>query len=124
MKNNIHFRDAVEKLDYDELVKIKNDLETGSKHIRRLVDTKIKEKKNRHETYCTYCNSEINPDSVQNYTLLFGPEDFKKKATFCGLDCLKAFLRDLEVMRLKRLKEVSERFAEKNDATDMPENHE
>lgn len=118
MANTIHFRDAVEKLDYDELIKIKTDVETGSKHLRRLIDKKIKEKKNTHNTYCSYCNSEIDPDSVQNYTLLFGPEDFKKKASFCGLDCLKAFIRDLEVMRLKRLKEVGERFAEKNDAAD------
>lgn len=106
------FRDAVEKLDYQELIKIKTDIDTGSKHIRRLIDRKLDEKKNVHETTCTYCNGTVEPNSIENYTLLFGPEDFKKKATFCGLDCLKAFIRDLEVMRLKRLKRVSEEFTQ------------
>ncbi|NQV09390.1 hypothetical protein HQ529_06070 [Candidatus Woesearchaeota archaeon] len=95
---NVRFRDAVDALEYDELVKVKKDLRHGAIHIRRLVEDKIKEKEIEHKKFCSICGEVIHPNSTRNYTLLFGPEGFKKKATFCALDCMEYFLKQLKGM--------------------------
>ena len=93
-----HFRDVVEFIDYYDLLKMKKDLETGGMHMLKLIDEKIKEYQKQHHTFCAFCSSDIDPNNVNTYTLLFGPDDFKKKATFCGIDCMESFT--------KRLKEI------------------
>ena len=101
MKNRL--RDVIDSLSTEELIKIMNDLKNGSVHIKRLVNSKIKERMSQHEEYCSVCGQKLNPSSVNNYTLVFGPSDFRKKASFCGLDCLEYFLMELkEIKRPKR----------------------
>ena len=89
-------RDVVDQLDYDELVKIKKDLESGGVHLKNFIGAKVKEKEIIHRKNCTVCQSEISQFSTSNYTLVFGPADFRKKATFCAVDCLKYFITNLE----------------------------
>lgn len=104
----INFRELIEALDYEEMVKIKNDLKYGGIHMKRLIDEKIKEKELMHKKYCSVCSAEIDSFNTRTYTLVFGPTDFKKKATFCALDCLEYFLsqlKDMEKMKGEEYKD-------------------
>jgi len=89
-------RDVVPTLDYYELLKIKKDLLDGGEHLRDFIGSEIKQREKDHHVFCTTCGSEIDPQDKQTKTLIFGPADFKKKATFCGDDCLGYFLEKLK----------------------------
>lgn len=95
-------RNVMDSLEYDELLKIKKDLEAGGVHLRNLVNQKIKKYQKEHEKVCSVCSNDIDPESTENYTLVFGPESFKKKASFCAIDCLEYFISDLKKIKGKR----------------------
>ena len=103
------FRDVVDLIDYDDLLKMKKDIEKGGTHISRLVDDKIKEEQKKHHRVCSVCTNDISDHSVSTYTLVFGPDDFKKKATFCGIDCLEYFISGMK----KRVEGVRNELREK-----------
>jgi hypothetical protein len=92
-------RDVIDSLEFDELVKMKKDIEAGGFHLKRFVEDKIKEEEKKHDAFCANCSAKINPGSTTTFTLIFGPDDFKKKATFCGQDCLEYFLSELKQMK-------------------------
>lgn len=92
-------RDVMDYLEFDELMRIKQDLQSGGIHLGQLVDHKIREEMKKHEVQCSICNERIDPFSVNNFTLIFGPDDLKKKATFCAMDCLEYFLNNLKELR-------------------------
>lgn len=92
-------REVVDYLEYEELLKIKKDLTMGGLHLLQLVDTKIREETKKHDVYCCTCNNRLEAYSVNNYTLLFGPDDLKKRASFCAIDCLEYFLKNLKDLR-------------------------
>ena len=92
-------KDVVDSIEYEDLLKLKRDIEGGGVHITKLIDQKIKEQEKQHEKVCSTCSNDIDPYSVNNYTLIFGSEDFKKKATFDGLDCLETFLEKLKQIK-------------------------
>ena len=92
-------RDIIDSIEYDELVKMKKDLENGGFHLKQFVEHKIKEEEKKHEVHCSNCSTKIDPKSSSTFTLIFGPDDFKKKATFCGMDCLEYFLKELKQIR-------------------------
>jgi hypothetical protein len=89
-------RDFVEILDYDELRRLKQDLDSGAVALSNFVSQKIEQKRNEHGRFCTTCFSEIDPLRTTTFTLLFGPADFRKKASFCAVDCLEYFLQQLK----------------------------
>lgn len=93
------FHELVEYLDYDELQRIRHDLTMGGVYLARLVEDQIQEENKKHESSCTICNTKIDAQSLSNFTLIFGPDDFKKKATFCALDCMEHFLENLKDLR-------------------------
>ncbi len=92
-------RDVIELLDYDELIKLKKDIEGGGLHLHKLVSSKIKEIELAHKTYCSYCGNKTDQTKTNNYTLVFGPYDFRKKATFCGVDCMESFIEKLKELK-------------------------
>lgn len=83
-------------LEHYELVKLKQQIEKGNLDFIKEIQEKIKFHQRKHENFCCTCSNDIDPFNSNNYTLLFGPEDFKKKASFCGLDCLEYFLLNLK----------------------------
>jgi hypothetical protein len=95
-------RDVLDVLDFDELQKMKRDLENGGTFLLKLVQSKIKEIETQHRTLCSFCGNEIDPNQIQNYTLIFGPYDFRKKATFCGMDCMESFLNNMKDLKNKK----------------------
>ena len=93
----MRFRDLVNNLDHDELLALRKDLHMGSVAIKKVIEEKIKANEKSRERYCAVCDKKMDAYSA-NYTLLFGPDDFKKRASFCALDCLEYFtnyLKDL-----------------------------
>lgn len=91
-------RDVIPYLEHEDLLKMKRDLDNGGFHIRKLIEKQIKQNEHKHELICATCSGNIDPEKQRTYTLLFGPEEFKKKASFCAIDCLQYFLD-----RLKKL---------------------
>ncbi len=95
------FEELFEVLDYDELMRFKSDLDSGAITVKKLLEEKIKRKLKEHEKVCATCSGQLNFYKVSNYTMVFGPDDFKKKASFCGLDCLEYFIIKLKDMKAK-----------------------
>ena len=90
------FEDVFEVLDYNELMRFKEDFDHGSISIKKLLETKIKQRLKEHEKICATCSNNLNFYKSNNYTFIFGPDDFKKKASFCGLDCLEYFISKMK----------------------------
>ena len=93
------FEEVMDILDYNELMRFKNDFDSGAVTLKRLLEEKIKKKLKEHEKICATCSNNLNFYKINNYTLIFGPDDFKKKASFCGLDCLEYFIIKLKEMK-------------------------
>ena len=95
------FEDVMEILDYNELMRFKNDLDSGAITLKKVLEEKIKRKLKEHEKICATCSNDLNFYKSNNYTLIFGPDDFKKKASFCGIDCLEYFITKLKELKSK-----------------------
>ena len=102
-------REVIDSLDHGELLKIKKDIDAGGLHLKRFIHEKIKENEKKHEQYCAVCSSKIDPYSMSTFTLVFGPADFKKKASFCAVDCLKYFLKSLEELKKKGSYQIAQK---------------
>ena len=92
-------KDVVGTLDFSELQKISNDLDKGGIHLKKLVKDEIKKNEKLHDKHCSVCANKIHPEDMNNYTLVFGPESFKKKASFCAIDCMEYFLHNLKKIK-------------------------
>ncbi len=81
-------------MNYRDLRAIEKDLYEGN--IARLIQTRRKGIENLHgEKTCPTCGNNVKEIEAP-FTLIFGNADFKKKASFCGLDCLNFFVKKLE----------------------------
>ncbi len=89
------FREVIDELQYEELVRMRKDIESGGHHLRSFIDSKIKEIERDEVKTCAVCGAPINPHFIDDYSLVFGRFDFKKRAFFCGLDCLNFFVQKL-----------------------------
>ncbi len=90
-------------LEHHELVQLKHQYDIGKLNFEKELADKIKEHEKQHAKFCASCSNELDQYNTNNYTILFGPDDFKKKASFCGLDCLQYFL-----LHIKQMKEGDE----------------
>jgi hypothetical protein len=89
------FREVIEDISYEDLLRIRKDIETGGKHIHELIGSKITQIEKEDIKVCATCGTTINPHFMDDFMLVFGRYDFKKKAYFCGLDCLNYFVDKL-----------------------------
>ncbi len=100
----------IESLDEQDLKLIKKDLEAGN--IDRLISKKLQEKKETDfNKVCPVCQSQI---GEENLTLIFGPEELRKKASFCAIDCLEYFLNKIKEEK-KVMREWEDVGAKKRD---------
>jgi hypothetical protein len=90
------FEELLEALSYEDLVLLKKDMDAQGLSAKNSIEVKLKKKMREFEKTCTVCSSELRFYNKSNYTLVFGPDDFKKKASFCGLDCVQYFLDHLK----------------------------
>ncbi|MFW5747080.1 MAG: hypothetical protein ACOCWQ_06040 [Nanoarchaeota archaeon] len=96
-------RTMIHLLPHSELQKLARDLQSGGYHLKRLVDKRIQELETSDRGVCAFCGNPLTKNEAP-YTLMFGPQDFRKKASFCGIDCLEAFNRNLRNLQEKHLK--------------------
>ncbi|MBI4739604.1 hypothetical protein HY772_08770 [Candidatus Woesearchaeota archaeon] len=111
-------RDVIDGIDYGDLQKLKADLTNVGLYLRKFVDQKIAEHERKHERICAGCQTTIDPYSTTNYTLIFGPDDLKRRATFCALDCLKYFISSREAQKNQNRKAAQQTLPpdpERND---------
>lgn len=85
----------IDTLGYEELKNIEKDLNEGN--IERLIKEKLLQFE-KGRKICPVCYRTIN-EGDEHFTLIFGPDDFKKKASFCGVDCLEFFISKIKGMR-------------------------
>lgn len=95
--------DALGQLNYEELVELQRDLFAGGASIKQLVSNKIKELNDSQTRVCATCGGTVNLSVNHEYTLIFGPKDLKKRASFCAVDCLEYFFIQLKQLSEKRL---------------------
>ena len=95
------FKEVMELLEYDELLKVKSDLNKGGDGIRIILDNKIKDEIKKKNAFCTVCASKIEPESTTQFHLAFGPDDLRKEISFCAVDCMEYFLKEFKKIRSK-----------------------
>ena len=94
-------------LEYKDLLDLKQDLDAGSYLLHHAVNKKLNDIELSHRKVCACCEKELEKEVDDVYTLLFGEQTIRKKASFCGLDCLQHFLYSLnQSKRLSLKKEV------------------
>lgn len=94
----IKIKNLLESMDYNELKILNSDLKKGQFDFNNIVRQTLKSKEKEHSKYCSVCGNDLIP-SNNNYSIMFGPEDFKKRASFCALDCMEYFM-----LKLKNIK--------------------
>ena len=97
------FEEVMDMVDFSELLKMKRDLDNGGEEINKIVEERIRKEIKKNEICCTVCTNKIKRHSENNFMLVFGPEEFKRKANFCGIDCMEYF-----TTHLKQLFELKE----------------
>lgn len=95
--------EIVAMLNYEELVDLQRDLFGGGTTIKQVVTNRIKEVNDSQTRVCATCGNTVNLSLNHEYTLIFGPKDLKKRATFCAVDCLEYFFVQLKQISEKRL---------------------
>ncbi len=84
--------DIINNLNYDELMAIEKDLHAGN--IEKLIKQRIMQF-DKGRKICPICYKTI-AEYDEHFTLTFGPNDFRKKASFCGLDCMQFFISKIK----------------------------
>lgn len=95
----ILLKDAVRQIEHDDLLKMMKDIEKGGLQMRKILQDQIAQNEKRHDVNCATCSSAIDPDNSRTFTLMFGPPDFRKRATFCAHDCLEFFIEKLKALK-------------------------
>lgn len=98
------FKEFLEGLEYSELILLGKQIKEKGSEIRNVLDNHIDVTERINARICATCGNQLNPNTTKNLTLHFGPDDFKKKASFCAFDCLDFFLSQLKQMEMKREK--------------------
>lgn len=96
-KNMNRLIEIINNLNLEELENLKKDIDSGN--LQKLINQRILTLKHKKGTgICPVCHTGINENA--QFTLFFGPKEFKQKASFCGQDCLEYFL-----YRIKKTKQ-------------------
>ena len=80
----------INSMDYRDLKSLQRDLYEGN--IGNLIKKNIDKTDSISKRICPTCGTTLKKPP---YSLEFGREDFKKRAGFCGLDCLSFFVTNL-----------------------------
>ena len=91
--------DIVKSLSYEDLLELRKDSISKAPMLKYLVSECIKELESNGNR-CATCSSALN---AEEYVLMFGRNEIKKKAYFCGLDCMEYFFSHLREITMKSL---------------------
>ena len=92
-------KEFLDSLEHYELVQLKQSLDKGNLDMGKAIQERINEHEKNHAKFCVTCSNTLDPYNTSNYTIVFGPDDFRKKASFCGLDCMEYFLINLKQIK-------------------------
>jgi hypothetical protein len=90
-------RDIMGAIDESDLYKMHQDLAKGGIYMKKLVSDQLHELEHQKMTSCATCGRALD-DKNESFTIVFGPDDFRKKASFCELDCLEYFLTSIRTL--------------------------
>ena len=99
------FGDIVSSLEYEELVELQRDLFNGGASIKQIISNKLKEISATESRICGSCGSEVNLRTANEFTLIFGTSETKKRVSFCALDCMEYFTKNLKQITSKKLEQ-------------------
>jgi len=109
-------------LSYNELMTLKRDVDSGALLLQHIVNSKVNELEHEHRKFCANCNKELSLNIDDVYTLVFGDKTIKKKATFCGTDCLNSFINILQDEKLDLMrKELRTNSLDNSSLTNVAE---
>lgn len=94
-------KDMLDKIEHQDLVNMKQDVISGGVYLLNLLNEAIEKNEKEHCCSCSNCTNEIDPKSTDTLTVMFGPNGFKKKATFCAKDCMDYFMQKLETINAR-----------------------
>lgn len=97
------FKEFLENLEYNEVLDFKKQIKEGNSTIKEVLNNHLDVMERMNSRVCATCGNQLNLDT-KNLVLHFGPEDFKKKASFCAFDCLEFFLQQLKNIEMKKEK--------------------
>jgi hypothetical protein len=90
------FKTLLYSLTYQQLLELEFELNKGSPNLKNHIANLKERLEMQQKSICATCGCQLNPDKHQVLTLVFGPTDFRKKGSFCGIDCHKEFISRLE----------------------------
>ncbi len=99
------FKEFLEDLNYNELLDLQKSVKDKDSDIRKVLDNHVDVVERMNARVCATCGNQLLPNNTKNLVLHFGPEDFKKKASFCAFDCLEFFVEQLKAMENKKEKD-------------------
>jgi hypothetical protein len=97
-------RDIMGAIDESDLYKMHQDLAKGGIYMKKLVADQLKEQEHQKMGACATCGRDLQ-EKEGSFTIVFGPDDFRKKASFCELDCLEYFLASLRTVKEQQVTE-------------------
>jgi len=99
------FKDVVSSLEYEELVELQRDLFKGGTTIKQVISNKLKEISATESRICASCGNNVNLRVANEFTLIFGTSDTKKRVSFCALDCMEYFTKNLKQLTAKGIEQ-------------------
>ncbi len=109
-KDNNHIIDKIKKIiesaDLKELKELKAYLQFQVDEIVSEINKRI-EKLEESKKVCAVCGMPIS-EVDEPFELIFGKRGFRKKAYFCGIDCLNFFLHNYQnrKQKIKKMQEI------------------
>ncbi len=84
--------EAFSCIEEEDLYKLQYDLKSNQGLVlQKLIDDKIKAIENQKRQFCAVCGTDLKGKD-NTLTLLFGPDDFRRKGSFCEIDCMEYFV--------------------------------
>ena len=97
------FMDVIGSLEYEELIELQRDLFKGGSTIKNAVSNKLKEINITESRTCSSCGNNVNLRVTNEFTLIFGTAETKRRVSFCALDCMEYFTQNLKRLSAKRM---------------------
>ena len=90
-------REAIHTLSFEEIKQLEQEIKSGSIELKKTMFERMQELDNVTK-FCAVCFNNIR-DTEYTYSILFGPKDFRRKASFCAIDCMEYFTTHLKEMK-------------------------
>jgi len=94
-------KEAIACIEDEDLFKMQIDLKANNGNIlQKLIDERLKAIENQKRQFCAVCSTDLQGKG-NTFTLMFGPDDFRRKGSFCEVDCLEYFMQN-HVKKLRK----------------------